>query len=40
VALEALGGDDRITVHCQEPRVIRKGRDGGVVHRGQISGEK
>jgi len=40
VALEALGGDGKITVHCQERRVVRKSRDGGVVRRGHIGGEK
>jgi hypothetical protein len=40
VALEALGGDGRITMHRQEPRVVRKSRDGGGVRRGKIGGEK
>jgi hypothetical protein len=40
VAMEAMGGDGRITMHRQEPCVIRKSRDGGVVCRGQIGGEK
>ena len=39
MALEVLGGDYRITVHCQEPRVVRKSHDGGVVRLGQIGGE-
>jgi len=38
--LEKLGGDIGITMYCQEPRVIRKSRDGGVVRRGQVGGKK
>jgi hypothetical protein len=39
VVLEAQGGDGWITMHCQESRVVRKSRDGGIVCRGQIGGE-
>jgi hypothetical protein len=38
--LEALGIDGGITMYRQEPRVVRKSRDGGAVRRGQIGGEK
>ena len=37
MALEALGGKSRILVNRQESSVIRKGSDGGVDRRGEIS---
>ena len=40
MVLKALGGDVRITMYCQKPRITCKSRDGGVVRRGQIGGEK
>ena len=40
MVLKALGGDVRITMYRQKPRIVCKSRDGGVFRRGQIGGEK
>ena len=40
MVLKAMGGDVRITMYRQEPRIICKSRDGDVFRRGQICGEK
>ena len=39
MVLKALGGDVRITMYRQKPRIACKSRDGGVFRRGQIGGE-
>ena len=40
MVLKALGGDVKITMYRQKPRIVSKSRDGGVFRRGQIGGEK
>ena len=37
--MKALGGDVRITIYPQKPRIVSKSRDGGIFRRGQIGGE-
>ena len=40
MVLKALGGDVRITMYRQKPRIVCIGSDCGVFRRGQIGGEK
>ena len=39
MVLKALGGDVRVTMYRQKPRIVCKSRDGGVFRRGQIGAE-